>query len=285
MVLFSGPRSPVPTAARAAVPCAACAMGVLLITAFSIHASQQEVDNSEAVLEQMQRRVEKLQVWVVEEGSRAECKRVEKPVFRYSDPARETVDGTLWLWTHEGRPAALLCLFTVPTDWKSWNYEWTSLIEKPVLATGRDWWKWTPGPVKHEWLEVETTPPADTKPARLLQMKRILRRFIAYETLGREEYELRRLTQPIHRYAAPSEGVTDGALFAMVYGTNPEVIVQIEARDDGRAKAWFVAFAPASSARLSVQEEGTDVWKHPAVSEFEETAPYYSAYGPDPLQD
>ena len=113
------------------------------------------------------------------------CTFVEKSLFRYSDPARETVDGTLWLWTHEGRPAALLCLFTVPTDWKSWNYEWTSFSDQPLSVTGRTWWEWTPVAAEPKWLTVSGDAPAASPTSRLVQMKAIARRFTARERCAR----------------------------------------------------------------------------------------------------
>ena len=42
--------------------------------------------------------------------------------------------------------------------------------------------------------------------------------------------QMRLLTQPIFRYASPQAGIIDGTMFAFVQGTDPEVFLQVEAR-------------------------------------------------------
>jgi hypothetical protein len=244
--------------------------------------AQDKLDDTTAiVLREMERRVETLRVSLDAPDARAACAFAEKPLLRYSDPARETVDGTLWLWTHEGRPAALLCLFTVPIDWKGWNYEWTSFSDQPLRVTGRRWWTWTPQPAKGDWLAAAADPPADSETTRLLQMRSIARRFTAQETLRGEPYVLRLLARPLHRYSTPQQRVIDGALFAYAYGTNPEIILQVEARGSADDRTWHVRFARASSARVAVLENGREVWSQPEVASFRAEEPYYAAFGPD----
>ena len=61
------------------------------------------------------------------------------------------------------------------------------------------------------------TAPADSANARLRQMKSIAERFTAsvdpIVTFANPE-QLRLLTTPIYRYAAPAQGILDGSLFA-----------------------------------------------------------------------
>jgi hypothetical protein len=239
-------------------------------------------DTTALVMREMELRVATLRVSLDAPEARAACAFVEKPLLRYSDPARETVDGTLWLWTYEGRPAALLCLFTEPADWKGWNYEWTSFSDQPLHVTGRPWWTWTPRPAKGDWLAAAADPPADSETTRLLQMRSIARRFTAQETLRGEPYVLRLLARPLHRYSAPRQGVIDGALFAHAYGTNPDLLLQVEARRSGDDEwTWHVRFARASAARVAVLEDGREVWSRPELRAFQPDEPYYSAFGPD----
>lgn len=249
-------------------------------------AADPPADTSAVVMREMQRRVETLNVSQVAGEKPTPCTFVKTSLLRYSDPARETVDGTLWLWTHDGRPAALLCLFTIPTDWKSWNYEWTSLSDQPLQATGRKWWEWTPVAAEPKWLTVSGDAPAASPTARLLQMKAIARRFTARETLQGEPYTLRLLDRPLYRYAAPKQGVIDGALIAYAYGTNPEIVLQIECRetDDG-SREWRMAFARASSAYVEVLDGEQALWSQEEVLSFEAREPYYAAYGPDAVEE
>ncbi len=64
--------------------------------------------------------------------------------------------------------------------------------------------------------------------ARLLVMKSLMRRFTVSEDHKGDSIVLRMLPRPIDRYADPDAGIVDGALFAFVYGTNPELIVALE---------------------------------------------------------
>jgi hypothetical protein len=237
-------------------------------------------------MREMQRRVETLNVSLTTGNKPAPCTFVERSLLRYSDPARETVDGTLWLWTHDDRPAALLCLFTVPTDRKSWNYEWTSFSDQPLHVTGRAWWEWTPAAAERQWLTVSGDAPAASPTARLLQMKTIARRYTARETLNGEPYTLRLLERPLHRYAAPKQGIIDGALIAWVYGTNPEIVMQIECRETHDAgRELRLTFARTSSAHVEVLEDQKEIWSEPEVLSFEAREPYYAAFGPDAINE
>ncbi len=256
------------------------------ILATTIYAQDPPADTSAVVMREMRRRVETLNVSLVTGNKPASCTFVEKPLLRYSDPARETVDGTLWLWTHEDRPAALLCLFTIPSDWKSWNYEWTSFSDQPLHVTGRPWWEWTPVAAEPKWLAVAGDPPAASPTARLLQMKAIARRYTARETLQGEPYTLRLLDRPLVRYAAQKQGVIDGALIAYAYGTNPEIVMQIECRQtDDDSREWRMTFARTSSAHVEVLDGEKAIWSQPEVLSFEAREPYYAAFGPDAVEE
>ena len=81
-------------------------------------------------------------------------------------------------------------------------------------------------------------------------MKELARRFKAFEFFqprgsdSLERYELRLLPQPIHRYADASAGLLDGALFVIAYGTNPEVVLVIEANGKEKTQpVWTFALA------------------------------------------
>jgi hypothetical protein len=236
----------------------------------------------------MQVRVESLRVIVLENGGGIEADLVRDAVLRYSDPARETVDGSVWLWTQDLRPVALACLFTVPQDRTAWTYELTSVANQRLNVTGRSWWTWTPPPVEPAWKRVDGDLPAEGSTARLVQMRAIARRFSVSETLNGDDYHLRLLAQPVYRYAAPQFDVLDGALFAYAYGTNPELILLIECRrpaDGDDPSPWFVSFARMSSAALTVRERGKAAWTAPEVMDFNANESYYAAVGPDPLVD
>jgi hypothetical protein len=94
---------------------------------------------------------------------------------------------------------------------------------------------------------------------RLAQMRSIARQFTA--KIGRETpHELRLLTQPLHRYGDASTDVVDGALFAFVQGTDPELILLIEARRKGDKLVWEYAAARMTMVNLELRRQGAVVW-------------------------
>jgi hypothetical protein len=113
----------------------------------------------------------------------------------------------------------------------------------------------------------------------LLQMKSLLSRFHAEEDINGDQTQLRLLPRPVYRYRAPN-GIEDGALFLFSFGTNPEVIVQIEAVSNNE-RHWQVGFARLSAARLRVFRGDDKIWDADDIREWNPRHEYFSHYGPD----
>ncbi len=86
--------------------------------------------------------------------------------------------------------------------------------------------------------------------------------------------ELRLLPRPLYRYdlkdsQAANPTLQDGALFGFVMGTDPEVVLLLEAVSrDGRS-VWQYAFARATSGGLEAKLDGKVVWvaeKYPSTT-------------------
>jgi hypothetical protein len=62
-------------------------------------------------------------------GTRRVLERLAEPVYRFDDPARQNLDGTVWAWGRSGRPAALLTFAKTraPDGSFRWLGELTSL--------------------------------------------------------------------------------------------------------------------------------------------------------------
>jgi hypothetical protein len=69
------------------------------------------------------------------------------------------------------------------------------------------------------------------------------------------QYELRVLSSPAYRYAEKT-AVEDGAVFAFVHGTDPEVVLLLEA-DDGK---WQFACAPLTCWAIQMKYDDKQVW-------------------------
>jgi hypothetical protein len=173
-----------------------------------------------------------------------------EPLFRLHDPARRYSDGTIWAWGRSGRPAALLTLAKDgdPVGDHRWLHELVSLSPGPISAGRKGDWTWTPsrgGVVMQRFPKAHD--PGEDEAKRLRQMRELARQFTSYELLGNgpkaQRYELRTLPQPIHRYADREAGLLDGAIFVIAYGLNPEIILLIEARREGRSPPeWTYGF-------------------------------------------
>jgi hypothetical protein len=124
--------------------------------------------------------------------------------------------------------------------------------------------RWAPRKAGLELKRFEQAPTvADEEPVRLRQMKELARRFAAHEFWDpdNQRYELRMLAQPIHRYRDPLAGLLDGAMFLFAHGTNPEIVLLIEAAgQDAAAAAWQYGFARLGSAELHVSLDSREVW-------------------------
>ena len=105
--------------------------------------------------------------------------------------------------------------------------------------------------------------PAATPGARLLQMRRLAQEFTGHE-IDRDgkRWELRLLPTPLYRYPPARASVVDGALFALMSnaGTDPEVLLLLEAREVGGKLCWEYACGRFSDYELHVQRKGQEVY-------------------------
>jgi hypothetical protein len=190
--------------------------------------------------------------------------RVERPVLRWSNPVRATDDGAVFIWADKNddkRPAAAMCIYGSGPD--GVEHEWQSLSTEPLRATYRGATVWSPQTAGLEFHPVPgaTEPAAATPARRLAQMHGLLRDFSA--TLGNEpkQHELRVLTHPIYRYGDERAELVDGAVFAFAQGTDPEILLLLEARQkDGKLASWSWAAARMSMVPLDLKYRGELVW-------------------------
>jgi hypothetical protein len=109
-------------------------------------------------------------------------------------------------------------------------------------------------------------PPADSANQRLLQMKDLARRFsvTVHSVHNPNPLQLRLLPKPIDRYEHPASGVLDGALFALAFGTNPTVLLALEAGEDPRSgPSWRYGFARQGSGEMFARLDDREVWTQP----------------------
>lgn len=196
----------------------------------------------------------------------AAAKLMPKPLLRYNDSTRRNHESSVWLWTERERPVAFMGVEFYPKQPRGtpWLFEIVSLSDSRIGVARGDGWKWQakqPGVVRIP-VPGDVTP-AEQPALRLTQARQIRQRFTAREKEGTNgRIELRPLSTPLYRYADEQTGVIDGAVFAFANGTNPEVLLLLEARRDPAAKqaTWTYGFAQMTGAEVSASLDDREVW-------------------------
>jgi hypothetical protein len=190
-----------------------------------------------------------------------------KAVLRWSNPGVGRVYGDVYLWTRDGRPEAVMSFY----KWWKPDYGFTaemhSLSLTGLSAEREGVLRWRPTKAGIALKSVPDAPrPADSAPRRLQQMRTLAGGFSAQlndlrQSEKGERQELRLLTQPLHRYPAGEGEVLDGALFAIVMGTDPEVFLLLEARRASDKLTWQYGFARMNDCAMTVSYKDQEVWR------------------------
>jgi hypothetical protein len=190
----------------------------------------------------------------------------KEPVFEWLNPARGDTQGAVFLWLRHGRPVALACIFSHPHDrlpGRQIVHELHALDPEKLLVKRDEYNQWKPQAGLARSVLGDAGAPAATPAARLLQMRRLAQEFTGHE-IDRDgkRWELRLLPTPLYRYPSAKAGVVDGALFALMSsaGTDPEVLLVIEAKEDGGKLRWEYACGRFSDWELHVQRREKEVY-------------------------
>lgn len=193
-----------------------------------------------------------------------------EPAFRLGKQGVGNIlEGAIYLWLDDvGRPQAAGQIFFHRENnaiGGKWIHELTSLAEGPLSANEHGTVAWAPNEAGLSFKKLEGAPkPAASANARLRQMRALATEFKATDNFGDQGWgNLRLLPTPIARYGKAGGTPEDGALFAFVEGTDPEVFVFIEARDGPNGLEWRFAAAPMSVFALKVEHKGQTVWEVP----------------------
>jgi hypothetical protein len=189
---------------------------------------------------------------------------IKQPVLSWSNPERRTPAGAMFFWTLDGRPQAAMCMY--PTGEQSFDLEFQSLSIFPLRATTDDGNSWDPAVAGIQFQKlVGASTPAASVPVRLRQMRNLAREFSAQLVPpNRTPIPLRLMSAPIYRNRKPDPAseVMDGAVFSFVQGTDPEVLLLIEAIASQSGDAsWRYGLARMSMVPLKVLRQNTLVWE------------------------
>jgi hypothetical protein len=207
----------------------------------------------------------------------------EQSLFHWGNPARNGEDGAIFVWTLDGRPEVIASVFTYRfNDTIRRKHEYHSLASGPLTAEYQGQRVWAPTTAGVKFQPVPDVPePAANPQRRVTQMKALARDFSArmVDAEGQKS-DLRLIAQPLMRYEPKSKEVIDGALFSFSLGTDPEVLLLLEARQGRTAKdaVWQYAFARFHYVSLTASYKNQEVWHVeplPDITSLEIGSPKY----------
>jgi hypothetical protein len=191
-------------------------------------------------------------------AERIPLKMQQEPVLRWPNPTREVPEGATFVWTLDGRPEAIGCV------WKHGvlSHAFHSLSSSKLVAEHDGRTIWHPEKAGIEFRNFAKAPrPADSAVKRLSQMKELARRFTCrLASDERTGEQLRLLPQPLYRYKIERKDLVDGALFAFVQGTDPEVILVLEAARQDAESEWQYVLTRRSMLALEGELDGERIW-------------------------
>jgi hypothetical protein len=217
--------------------------------------------------------------FVVADKEKSPAKLLAEPVLRWSNPAVGEIHGNVFLWTKDTRPIAIGSLFKWFSPHTHTSHEFQSLTDQPLVASydGRQVWTVKSPGVNFRQID-KAEPPADSSNRRQTQMRQLAKRFRGdMRSREGEDVELRLLTQPIYKYEAAKEGVLEGGLFAFVEGTDPEILLLIEARNDDKGTRWYAAGARMQNVMVRLKLDEAEFWSVQQLAwnvAFDHSQPY-----------
>jgi len=188
-----------------------------------------------------------------------------EPVLRFTNPVGGMKDGAVFLWVDgTERPAAAVQVYWTARQQRLLQ-EFSSLSTDPMVADSAEGPVWRPAKAGVTFKSVPDAPrPAVTATQRLRQMHSIAEGFRAEHFYYRKVWNtLRLLSKPFARYGKEGSEIEDGALFCFAQGTEPEVLLMLEAHSGNAGPEWQYAFAPLTAFEVKASRKGIEVWSKP----------------------
>ena len=192
---------------------------------------------------------------------------MQQPVLRWSNPTGGEVYGSVVLWTSDGCPAAAASIYQF-FDRDQLNIQLVSLSESPLNAVRNGRLRWSPEAGVTFVTLPDAPPPAQTAERRQLQMRSLARKFtgaLAERDSDEKFSELRLMARPLHSYEK-SDGTRDGAVFAFVNTTDPDILLIVESRKTAEDREWVYGAARMHFCRVQLKLGDKVVWDAPQAA-------------------
>jgi hypothetical protein len=216
-------------------------------------------------------RAEAIEVTFAAAGRDTKAKLHTDPIMKYTDVPRLIEMATLWVWEEDGRPVAIGKVEAYQSNGMSkWLYCFASASTGIVEGKWTDGHKFQAKKAGVEWKKLKGAAPQETAAGRQRQMKELFQHFDAtvIDELLKTTDDLRPLARPLHEYSSPKQGVLQGILCGFTSnGTNPDVIVALEAVKEGDEKesttSWRYSVIGMTAVGISVKLDKNEVFKRP----------------------
>ena len=200
------------------------------------------------------------------------------PLMKYTDVPRQIEMATLWVWHDDGRPVAFGKVEAYGRkDGTKWLYCFASASPELVEGKWPDGRRFQARKAGIEWATLKGPAPQETAAGRVRQMKELFQRFTATtrDDALKTSDDLRPLARPLHEYSAPKQGVVQGVVCGFAAnGTNPDVIVALEAADGLTTRAfrttWRYGVIGMTASGISVKLDKNEVFTRPYVNTLED---------------
>jgi len=198
--------------------------------------------------------------------------------LRWGNPVRGgNTHGELFIWSRNGRAvlAGSILSYHSGENQRRVAHEFHSFSPEEITGT-KDKFRIKLRAPGVEFKLIPGAPsPGKSRVQRMVQLRKLSKSFDATTQLRLLDEEttqpLRPLNQPIYRYQT-KEINEDGAIFAYVTGTDPELLVAIETRDTKDGVKWHFAAGRFSDLPITLN------YKKEAVWEFNQQRDYVGGY-------
>jgi hypothetical protein len=228
-----------------------------------------EADADEEYRRESEKLVNGIELEIYSDDKWSKVKRIEKPLLFYGDPTRNNDRGSVWGWGEKGRPVALIEVYQNISNRTKWVYAICNTSGGKVRANrgGAPWWRENDS--ASELKDVPGAPaPSTEAPQRQRQIKQLAQKFTGHQFWdpNNTRYELRRLESPLYTYRDEDSGLLEGGLYTLANGTNPEIMIFLEARVDpnDRSKTmWQYTVGRLAHAELHMEYDGKEIFTAP----------------------
>jgi hypothetical protein len=215
-----------------------------------------------------------------------DVKLIERPLLKWHNPVREgETQGDFFVWTVAERPVVVGTIFSYISPLTGKNRVVAVELHALIKESIRFRIKAHNGTLNGSGLNqfdyvVDDSEVATSAVKRLQQMRTWAKECEAFTVADGQDQPLRLLTQPLLLIGEDEKTAQENtsALFGLVTGTDPEVLILIQASetdDDGKSK-WVITPARFTDLPFKIQSKGQLVWESSAQNQSE---PYFSAHG------